>query len=206
MNDSLKVLIIDNRPQRKYSSGYRISMEDIKSVELYTKIGLDSTTVEDLKNELLPFSLIAIHRSYLTENDNIGINDLMDYAKENKDKYFIIFSGGITQNIISENILYINAGDFYSENLSNYLQKYMAGKIDYPLQQFLYGNSWRLPFLFELRQYLWLSKFQKNNQQIETIVRVLGDKFKQATLDGINKEIKREILNFYSNAEDIDNQ
>lgn len=206
MNINFKVLIIDNRPQRKYSSGYRISIEDINSIEMYSKVGMVSTSIEGLRDELSPYRLIAIHRSYLTENDYIGINDLMDYAKSEKDKYFILFSGGITQNIISDNILYVNAGDFYSENLAEFIKKFLEGNIDYPLQQFLYGNSWRLPFLLELRQYLWLPKNPGNDKKIETVVKVLGDKYKNISLDEINKDIKKEKLLFYSNAENFDNQ
>ena len=153
----MKFIIIDDRPQRKNSAGYSISKEDIDWIEPFTLTGLNSVSFEELNNELSEYSLIAIHRSYLTEGDNI---------------------------------LYVNAGDFYSEHLAKFLKKFQSNEISHPLQQFLYGKAWRLPFLLELRQYLWLQK--QEGERVTDLARILDITRGDLSIKEINKKIVEE--------------
>lgn len=186
----MKFIIIDDRPQRKNSAGYSISKEDIDWIEPFTLTGLNSVSFEELNNELSEYSLIAIHRSYLTEGKKISLNSVINYAKNNQAKFFILFSGGITQNIVSDNILYVNAGDFYSEHLAKFLKKFQSNEISHPLQQFLYGKAWRLPFLLELRQYLWLQK--QEGERVTDLARILDITRGDLSIKEINKKIVEE--------------
>lgn len=101
------------------------------------------------------YKIVAVHRSLLAKTNLI--NEFMDYAK-NKKKASIIFSGSITQQLVTNggNTLAVEATVFY-QSIVTFLKTYDGGQ-DFPLYRFLYGNEWELPFLLRFRFLKWKEK------------------------------------------------
>ncbi len=122
------------------------------------------------------YDIIAIHRSYLAQN---GLMSSFSKYMEKSKSYFILFSGGFSQNVISNKskLLKINSIDFYSERTISFFEKYSKSveKSDsYILLNILYGKDWKLPLLLRSRLLLW-----KYYRKIESTYRSDLDEFQK---------------------------
>ena len=101
------------------------------------------------------YDIVAVHRTLLAKTNLI--NEFMDYAK-NKKKNSIIFSGSITQQLVTNggNTLAVEATVFY-QSIVTFLETYDDSQ-DFPLYRFLYGNEWELPLLLRFRFLKWKEK------------------------------------------------
>lgn len=200
-----KFLIIDDRAERKKTL---LNEKEILSLDAFERQGILSmrTSLEfknmppskdDIDEAINGYSVIAIHRSWLVENDLI--NDFEEYmSKDNSDKIFIIFSGGTTTTGLTNNYksLYINAGNFYTPKLIEFIENNKEDN-NTNLLKFLYGNSWRLPLLLEYRNLLWSGR-ESTDIEKEEFLRTLiySSKYDILSLDYINDEIEKEKLNY----------
>lgn len=101
------------------------------------------------------YNIVAVHRTLLARTNLI--NEFRDYVK-NKKKTSIIFSGSITQQLVTNggNTLAVEATVFY-QSIVTFLETY-DGSQNFPLYRFLYGNEWELPFLLRFRFLKWKEK------------------------------------------------
>lgn len=142
------ILIIDNRQLRaqRLMGDLWADLNALPNVRV----------VESVPEEpvISSFDVIAIHGSLISENH---LEDLV--ARLAKEKHLIIFSGAVSQMILSSEgrLLKVPAVSFYSPNLIPFCM-YLENPSDQPIQllALVYGNShWRLPILLQLRQLLW---------------------------------------------------
>lgn len=196
-----KILIIDDRAERKKSlmSGKDLSklseFEQEKTICLRSSLPFSSkSSITEIEEAFEHYSVIAIHRS-LMQTENV-INLLEDYFRTHN-KSFIIFSGGTSVNDFSNSgmRLSINAGDFYSTKLIDFIEKQKNANKPIPLLELLYGRSWRLPLLLQYRNLLWCGRMTDED---EDRLRRAIDPTKQDTLslEFINAEIETEKINF----------
>lgn len=135
------------------------------------------------------YDIIAIHRSYLAQNGLLS--SFSEYMKGSK-SYFILFSGGFSQNVISDNrkLLKINSIDFYSEKTISFFEKIKKSEIEedsYILLKLLYGKDWKLPLLLRSRLLLW-----KYYRKIESSYRSQLDEYQKRVnkTNEVNEEIQ----------------
>lgn len=148
-----KVVIIDDRKERKKLHLSEAALSSLKKLVLSSKLDV-MESINDIE-EIANYSLIAVHRSYLI---NSGVyNNLLDFIKKSN-KLLIIFSGNISQNMIMNNgrQLNINASDFYIEKLPEFINRFSEENIEFPLLQYIYGDSWKLSLLLQYRYLLWI--------------------------------------------------
>ena len=150
----------------------------------------------DLIKDLSQYDLIAIHRSWMAQ---AGIGNVIEEFISNENKFFITFSGGITQNLLMNNRkrLNMNSVDFYKHNLIDVIVRYANNKCSEPLLELLYGRSWKLPILMQYRNLLWLGG-QAFNQEKEFALRELLDEnaTDEIKLEVINNLIEKELINY----------
>ena len=195
-----KILIIDERAERKKNL---MREKDLSKLQKYEQEGvlvmLSSFPFSGCSNEELDvafadYNVIAIHRS-LMQSENV-INIIDEYFRTSK-KSFIIFSGGTSVNDISNNSmrLSINASDFYSTKLIDYIERQKNEINSTSILELLYGKSWRLPLLLEYRNLLWRDGMTDED---EDRLRRAIDPSRQEPLsyDTINDEIEKEKMNF----------
>lgn len=151
------------------------------------------TTKDDLELELSGYSLIAIHLSWMAQA-NVR-NTIEEYAKR-FNKFFIVFSGGITQNLLMNNRkrLNINVAYFYQQNLVEILSRFANNECAEPLLELLYGKSWRLSLLMQYRNIMWLGGNNEKEYELRTLISESGDDHPLSS-DFIEKEIIKEIRN-----------
>lgn len=148
-----KVVIIDDRKERKKLHLSEAALSSLEKLVLSGKLDV-MESINDIE-EIANYSLIAVHRSYLI---NSGVyNNLLDFIKKSN-KLLIIFSGNISQNMIMNNgrQLNINASDFYIEKLPEFINRFSEENIEFPLLQYIYGDSWKLSLLLQYRYLLWI--------------------------------------------------
>ena len=153
-----KVIIVDDRLERMKLHLSTESLTDLKSL-VEDGILMISTEISSEKDGInsvfIDYDIIAVHRSYLA-NTSMS-NSFNEYVKRSN-KYFIVFSGGISQSILSNkgHLLNINSSDFYTPELPRFIKKFCSDNgIESPLLQYLYGDSWRLTLLLQYRHLLW---------------------------------------------------
>ena len=153
-----KVIIVDDRLERMKLHLSTESLTDLKSL-VEDGILMISTEISSEKDGInsvfIDYDIIAVHRSYLA-NTSMS-NSFNEYVKRSN-KYFIVFSGGISQSILSNkgHLLNINSSDFYTPELPGFIKKFCSENgNESPLLQYLYGDSWRLTLLLQYRHLLW---------------------------------------------------
>ena len=195
-----KILIIDERAERKKNL---MREKDLSKLQKYEQEGvlvmLSSFPFSGCSNEELDvafadYNVIAIHRSLMQSARVINLID--EYCRTSK-KSSIIFSGGTSVNDISNNSmrLSINASDFYSTKLIDYIERQKNEINSTSILELLYGKSWRLPLLLEYRNLLWRDGMTDED---EDRLRRAIDPSRQEPLsyDTINDEIEKEKMNF----------
>jgi len=195
-----RIIIIDDRQDRDKPNLTKESLDKLEEMSRASKLtvsmGIDKTL--PLDSTLSEFSLIAIHRTYLVNNDLF--NAVLDYIKKTG-KYLIIFSGGIGQSTIQQNghLLSVDASEFYSEKLPTFLYDYSTTDMQHPLLKYMYGKSWRLTLLLEYRYYLWnyddIDDIDNDDEanRAEKLKRLLWDEDSVITIERVNEEICVEI-------------
>lgn len=195
-----KAIIIDDRQKRK-----ELHLSDITLSELNNLVNKDMLSIETgikldpgLDAMLDAFDLIAVHRSYLANNNLY--NSICEYVKKKK-KYLIIFSGGISQNVIFNkgHLLNVNSANFYVSKLPSFIEKFCTeGDMQSPLLQYLYGKSWRLTLLLQYRYLLWTYKDVDDidddidERLAEELQNILWDGNSNITYEEVNSEIEIE--------------
>jgi len=195
-----KVIIIDDRQDRKRRHLSEESLDELYGLVENGMLTISveiSESIDNLHNELMGYDLIAVHRSYLTNN---GIfNDVTDFINKHN-KYLIVFSGGISQNtmLCKGHQLNINSKDFYTPKLSYFIKYFCSNDMQSPLLELLYGNSWRLTLLLQYRYLIWNYDDvddiddKKDANLAEKLQTALWGECYTKSLDGINKEIEQE--------------
>ena len=193
-----KVVIIDDRKERKklYLSDAALSSLD----NLVDSGCLDIRESIDNIEELIPYSLIAVHRSY---SINSGIyNHLLDFVKKSH-KLLISFSGNISQNVIMNagQQLNLNASDFYTESLPSFISRFCEEDLEYPLLQYVYGKSWKLSLLLQYRYLLWTYDDieeidDESDESLEERLRSILWNSTLVDIDQVNREIEIEKSKF----------
>ena len=194
-----KILLIENRPDRQvqYLPNGKSDVERIAEMKSFLTHDYFEEHLEKINQNKLEFldqfDLIIIHRSALGELSNgSAVNRIISYCKELA-KDLILFSGGISSSIYTEEggrFLLINSKDFYSENLIPFLNQYNKEKIQ-KLIQLKYGNTWRLTYLLQLREYLALQKSGENYSKY--IINIKEDILNLDNDQDINDEITKLI-------------
>lgn len=147
-----KVVIIDDRKERKKLHLSEAALSSLEKLVFSGKLDVKES-INGIE-ELSDYTLIAVHRSYLI---NSGVyNNLLDFIKKSN-KFLIIFSGNISQNMIMNvgRQLNINASDFYVEKLPEFINRFSEEDLESPLLQYIYGDSWKLSLLLQYRYLLW---------------------------------------------------
>ena len=197
-----KVLIVDDRLERKKALLDEDSFKSLKEFERDGVIVITSSlddnasllTKERIKEILEPYRVIAIHRSWLLQNNLINIFE--EFIKDS-DKFFIIFSGGTTTNGFSNNFrsLSINAGKFYTSKLLDFISD-CENDIEPSLLRFLYGDSWRLPLLLEYRHLLWCDQGLNNTEKEEQLRALFMPDTEDVSIEYLNKQIEKEKFSY----------
>lgn len=195
-----RIIIIDDRQDRDKPNLTKDNQDKLDEMsqagKLVFSMGIERSL--PLESSLLEFSLIAIHRTYLVNNDLF--NAVLDYIKKTG-KYLIIFSGGIGQSTILQNghMLSVDASEFYSEKLPSFLYNYSTTDMKHPLLKYMYGKSWRLTLLLEYRYYLWtyddIDDIDNDDEadRAEKLQRLLWDEDSDVSIERVNEEICVEI-------------
>lgn len=195
-----RIIIIDDRQDRDKPNLTKDSQdkldEMVRAGKLTVSMGIGQSL--PLDSSLFEYSLIAIHRTYLVNNDLF--NAVLDFIKKTG-KYLIIFSGGIGQSTILQNghLLSVDASEFYSEKLPLFLMEYSKTDMLHPLLKFMYGKTWRLTLLLEYRYYLWnyddIDDIDNDDEadRAEKLQRLLWDEDPDVSIERVNEEICVEI-------------
>lgn len=198
-----KILLIENRPGRQvqYMPNGEKELFKLKNIQGFTMIGFEEnlTKINDNNFDFLKeFSLVMIHRSALGElSKGSKITAVADYCKTNLID-LIYFSGGISSSFFTElngiGFLLINSKDFYSDNFMPFLKEYIEGRIK-KLIELKYGKSWKLNYLFQLRELNALKaaeEFGEDDYRIQDIEILLDLK----NYENIDMIIKTEISKY----------
>jgi len=195
-----RIIIIDDRQDRDKPNLIKDSQDKLDELsrggKLTVSMGIDKSL--PLDSSLSEFSLIAIHRTYLVNNDLF--NAVLDYIKKTG-KYLILFSGGIGQSTIlqSGHMLSVDASEFYSEKLPSFLYNYSISDMQHPLLKYMYGESWRLTLLLEYRYYLWnyddIGDIDNDDEadRVEKLQGLLWNEDSDVSIERVNEEICVEI-------------
>ena len=138
------------------------------------------------------FSLLILHRSYLSDN---GLLNVIEEYSKNNNKFLIIFSGGVSQNLILNNRmrLNINSANLYTSSFPSFIRSYINGDIDEPLLQLLYGDNWKKVLLINLRNLCWIPDPSKSVKKLKgSYSRALGIAQDNISVEQINKLIDKE--------------
>ena len=144
-----RIAIIDDRPNRPY---LHLSEDVIKQLQKLPNVQF-FPGIEDV--DLEQFDIIAIHRSYVINNNLMNV---LDSLLKNNAKYLVLFSGGVSQPTVTEKGHKATVGSevFYSPHLYPFCQE-LTEIDEIQLYKLLYGiGSWKLPILMRLRQLYWL--------------------------------------------------
>jgi hypothetical protein len=197
-----KTLILDDRLERR-----NVLMKDKDTVELnncvnkgwLTFITELPTSRDELEKVLTNYSMIAIHRSWMVDH---GVENLIEEIIRRNNDYYIVYSGGISQNLLLNGRmrLNMNAASFYSENLPVMIKRYATGETTQPLLELLYGMSWKLALLLEYRNLIWLGGSEYDYDKEYDLRVLIADNARipneQLSLDWIEREIQKEKYNF----------
>ena len=196
-----KVIIIDDRPERRKLHLDEASIKELEKLRTSGCLTVSVAINGDFSDFFKEYDIIAVHRTYLA---NEGLyNSLLKYATSNK-KPLIIFSGGISQNIIREqgNLLIINAGDFYNAELPCFINNFCNNEsCQSPLLQLLYGKAWRLTLLLQYRHLLWTYEDideiddEDDDNAAESLQKILWNGDCSISIEDVNKEIEIEKHN-----------
>jgi hypothetical protein len=147
----MKIAIIEDR-LRRLEQFNGLDLRSHKSVKIITGVDFDNFIVEIGKGNMKildDFACISSHRSALSNS----IRDtIKDYCKL-KNKPLIFFSGGVTSSVYDDRdfpFLHINAKDFYSSNLTMFLDDLVRSQRT-NLLMFQFGRRWKLSMLLSLR-------------------------------------------------------
>ena len=147
----MKIAIIEDR-LRRLEQFNGLDLRSHKSVKVITSNDFDNFIVEIGKRNIKildNFACISSHRSALSNS----IRDtIKDYCKL-KNKPLIFFSGGVTSSVYDDRdfpFLHINAKDFYSSNLTMFLDDFVRSQRT-NLLMFQFGRRWKLSMLLSLR-------------------------------------------------------
>ena len=122
-----KVFILDDRVDRINNHMSQTAINELKGLcdsgNLMMKNDMPSNS-EELSILFNEYSMLILHRSWMS--DKGLINNIETYVNNNK-KYLIIFSGGISQNLIlnSRMHLSINSSNLYSDSFPQLFHHYL---------------------------------------------------------------------------------
>lgn len=178
---SKSIVIIDDRPNRP---SLHLPEDAIRQLHSLPNVRFASS-IGDL--DLKQFDVIAIHRSYVVRAKLFNELDklIKDYSK-----YLILFSGGVSQQTISERGHKATIGSevFYSSNLIPFCQDIQETE-SIQLYKLLYGiNSWELPILMRLRQLYWMDP-EEENGDVEDEREDIEDTLGISSYDELNNRI-----------------
>ncbi len=197
---SRKVLLIENRPGRQlqYFPNGQKDIDELDKIQNLVHRNYSQYLNEINRSNfdsLNKFDLLIIHRSVLGELSNGSKTSAITKYCKDKKKGLIYFSGGITSSLYNdegEGFLLINSKEFYSENLIPFLKDYIAEKTE-KLIELKYGDSWRLTYLLQLREYIALNICEPTKEYEEKIDE-LKDIVKISQGEQLDQTIKQEIL------------
>ena len=194
-----KIIIIDDRQDRKklhLSDNSINELNNLESEGLLTIVsGID---LSNLNCSLGDYDIIAVHRSYLVNNNMF--NSINDYIR-NQEKYLIVFSGGISQNTLLNKgkLLNINSSDFYTSKLPVFIKEFcFETNWQSPLLKYLYGDTWRLTLLLHYRYLLWaygnINDIDDSTDEViaEELQDILWNGRCDITIEMVNNEIEKE--------------
>lgn len=196
-----KVIIIDDRPERRNRLLDEVSLNKLKKLQEQGNLEISEGIDGEYSNYLNEYDIIAVHRTYLT---NEGIyNSFTKYTEKNK-KLSILFSGGNSQNMIRNhgNQLLITATDFYSPEILDFFDRFCNNdSYPAPLLQLLYGKAWRLTLLLQYRHLLWTYEDiddienEEDDYTAESLQKILWNGDSSISMEDVNKEIEIEKHN-----------
>ncbi len=181
-----KIVIIDDRPNRPL---LHLSAESFRTLKALPNVQF-VTSKE--KVDCGQFDVIAIHRSYVV-SANLG--DEFDNLIKNNSKYVIFFSGGVSQQTITDkgHKAILGSEIFYSPHLLSFC-KDLDSDEDVQLYKLLYGiDTWRLPIMLRLRQLYWLDP-DKDDTDIDDEKEEIQESLGIDTADELEKEINKLIV------------
>lgn len=147
----MRIALIEDRLGRLEQFG-GADLQSHPSVKVITGLEFDDFMVAFGKGDMRSlddFACIASHRSALPNNVRDAIKD---YCKSNR-KPLVFFSGGISSSVYNDRefpFLHINARDFYSSNLTLFLEDFVESNPP-NLLKFQFGERWKLTILLRLR-------------------------------------------------------
>ncbi|WP_340111000.1 hypothetical protein [Maribellus mangrovi] len=149
------ILLIEDRigRQKHFLSTEEIAelKELVSSDNLPIRRIIEKLNCSEISQELESANLISIHKSALNSE---GLRQLLDYCKSHQ-KDLILFTGGISQISYSNEgfqLLILNSKDFYSNLLLPFLRDYKK-VASTNLLKLVYGDSWKLSFMLQYRNY-----------------------------------------------------
>jgi len=207
-----QVLIIEDRTQRQEQflekTGIAISKYDF----IDNAIGKKYESIkENLLNDISvldKYDVIVSHRSAFDKDNGKILDSIKDYC-EKKQKYLILFSGGISTSYYVKTpyeLLSLNSKDFYNINLELFLDELKNNDV-LNLLLLAFGNKWKLNLIFNVLEklnnidYRDIDDFDVLNEEID--IETIGDfidieEFR--TIDEINLDvimsIKKIILQY----------
>ena len=181
------ILIIDNRQLR----AQRLMGDRWADLEALPNVHLEESVPEE--SVISSFDVIAIHGSLIS-----GYHLEALVAKLVKEKHVIIFSGAVSQMILSSEgrLLKVPAVSFYSQNLipfCDYLDD--SGDQQIQLLALVYGvDHCKLPIMLLLRQLLWQYPEGERPYVQKRRIDELKKALSMADEGGLEDEIAKELL------------
>ena len=183
-----EIVIIDDRPIRPY---LHLSDDIIGKLKNLPNV-LFATSINDVDCE--QYDVIAIHRSYVV---SANLSEELDNFVKNDSKYLILFSGGVSQQTISNrgHKAILGSEVFYSSRLLPFCEN-LSSEEDIQLYKLLYGiDTWKLPILMRLRQLYWLdpdkddTDIDDEKEEIEEALRIDSIETLEAELTQLIKAV-----------------
>lgn len=196
----MKFAIIEDRIGR-LEQFVEFDLKNCEDVTIITGLDFDKLINDlELKNiEMLKqFDVIGCHRSALTNE----IRDtIKEYCKINKIP-LIFFSGGITSSVFKDidfPFLHINSKDFYSFNLSLFIE-YIKTYEEINLLVLQFGKRWKLSLLLNLRNKIAVSQSKFNLKSNHSEIEIDDNEIIKRVRDlQINSLIKSDLINDKTN-------
>ena len=165
-----RIVIIDDRPNRPYLHLPKSLIDKLKNLPNVHF----ATNINDVDCD--QFDVIAIHRSYVV---SANLSEELDNLIKDASKYLILFSGGVSQQTVSNrgHKAILGSEVFYSSHLLPFCED-LSSEEDIQLYKLLYGiDTWKLPILMRLRQLYWLDPDEEDSDiddEKEEIEEALG--------------------------------
>jgi hypothetical protein len=154
------------------------------------EISVNKNKLESFIESLAKLDAILIHKSYTFPAEDITIEDVKT-ACTKRDIKIALFSGGLSNAVISEDFVVVNSGDFY-KNISLLQDEYKnKGAVNLPL--LVFGKKYILNQVKQLQIVISQEILSNSPNDIRLFEKIIEDTQAYLTAEGIQEDKEKFI-------------